>query len=490
MSASPSTRSTIIVWFRDDLRLSDNPALAEAVGTDCPVLPVFIQETRPKTLRPLGGAAKWWLHGSLKKLGRDLEKAGSRLVLLDGDPSELLPRLADEAEAQAVYWNRRYHPKACAADARLKSALKEQGLDVQSFNGSLLVEPWDVQTGEGSFYRVYSPFARAARQILDPGSPLPAPKKINAPKHWPDGCALDDLKLRPTKPDWAGGLRETWAPGEAGARERLAAFLDERLPRYKTHRDSPADEATSALSPHLRFGEISPRTVWSACSARAEDTDDSSLRGSAEKFQSELLWREFAYHLLYHLPPLEEGNVQSKFDDFPWAKTGTALSAWKKGRTGYPIVDAGMRQLWQTGWLHNRVRMIVGSFLTKDLLIDWHVGEDWFWDTLVDADAANNPASWQWVAGSGADAAPYFRVFNPVLQSKKFDPDGTYLRTFLPELAELPDEHIHEPWKAPPDILKAAGVTLGETYPEPVVDHGSARKKALAAYEEIKGQAA
>ena len=485
------TRSPTIIWFRDDLRLADNPALLAAVDAGGPVIPVFIDETGPDSLRGLGGAARWWLHGSLDALDGSLRALGSRLVMARGDALPVLRALANATGADEIVWNRRYHPDAREVDARIKSSFEADGHRVTSFNGALLVEPWEVSTGEGSFYRVYSPFARSARQALGAVRTRPAPTgRIPSPAQWPDSLSLADLKLRPTTPDWAGGLRETWTPGETAAAETLRNFIDGRVSRYKTKRDFAAVDATSRLSPHLRFGEISPRAVWTALSRVAENASGAAERQSAEKFLSELLWREFSYHLLYHLPPLEQANVQDKFDAFPWRQSDDRRAAWEAGATGYPVVDAGMRQLWQTGWMHNRIRMVVASFLTKDLLVDWRDGEAWFWDTLVDADAANNPASWQWVSGSGADAAPYFRVFNPVLQGKKFDPDGIFVRAYVPELAALPDKYLHEPWTAPADVLEEAGVRLGETYPEPIVDHAAARKRALEAYQKIKEQAA
>jgi deoxyribodipyrimidine photo-lyase len=480
-----------IVWFRDDLRLADNPALRAAIDAGRPVIPVFIHETGPDGLRPLGAAAKWWLYGSLEALDASLRKLGSRLVLTEGEALGVLKSLVDATGAGELVWNRRYHPYAREVDARIKAAIEADGRRARSFNGSLLIEPWEVETGSGTFYRVYSPFARAARQKFGFVAPLPAPGgAIPAPAAWPDSLSLPALGLRPTTPDWAGGLRETWAQGETAAREALSGFIDERLVLYKAKRDFAAVEATSRLSPHLRFGEVSPRTVWSALSHVADTASGATERQSAEKFLSELLWREFSHHILYHLPPLEQANVQDKFDAFPWHQSDDRLAAWEKGMTGYPIVDAGMRQLWQTGWMHNRVRMVVASFLTKDLLVDWRDGEAWFWNTLVDADPANNPASWQWVSGSGADAAPYFRVFNPVLQGRKFDPEGAYVRAFVPELAKLPAKYVHEPWTAPGEVLEDAGVILGQTYPERIVDHAAARKRALEAYQQIKDQAA
>jgi deoxyribodipyrimidine photo-lyase len=472
-----------VIWFRDDLRLSDQPALSAALESCAPLLCIYIFDEESAGLRPLGGASRWWLHHSLAALAQSLARIGGRLDILRGPAAPLVTALAKAADASAVSWTRRYGAAEIAVDRQAKTDLNDSGIPVRSFKGQLLHEPWDVQTKAGDFFKVYSPFWRAASARPAPASPLPAPGKIIAapwPKGAPERVELADLALLPTKPDWAAGLRATWTPGEAGAYERLAAFLGERAHGYSASRDRPDQQGTSALSPHLRFGEVSPRQIYHA--ARHAEASGSVPGRDAEKFISELGWREFAYHLLFHAPDLRRTNFQRKFDGFPWRDPEPAeLEAWRHGRTGYPIVDAGMRELWTTGVMHNRVRMIAASFLVKDLLVDWRTGEEWFWDTLCDADPANNPASWQWVAGSGADAAPYFRVFNPVLQGQKFDPDGAYVRKFVPELADLPNKWIHEPWAAPDEALRNAGVALGETYPRPIVDHGRARDRALAA---------
>jgi deoxyribodipyrimidine photo-lyase len=344
-----------------------------------------------------------------------------------------------------------------------------------------LFEPWTVSTQGGQPFKVYTPFAKACRAAPEPPLPLPAPARLPAVAAVPPGLALDDLALLPRKPDWAGGLRAAWRPGEAGAQQRLERFLASAIEGYKEDRNRPDLESTSRLSPHLRFGEISPRQLWHAARGREG-------RG-ADHFVSELLWREFSYHLLFHFPELPDRNWRASFDAFPWADDPAALEAWRRGRTGFPIVDAGMRELWQTGWMHNRVRMIVGSFLVKDLMLPWQRGKEWFWDTLVDADLANNAASWQWVAGCGADAAPYFRVFNPMLQGEKFDPAGDYVRRYVPELARMPAQFIHRPWEADDATLRAAGVELGRSYPRPLVDHGQARDRALAAFATLKQSA-
>lgn len=472
----------VILWFRDDLRLSDNPALHSAAGGHAPVLPVYILDEESEGTRPLGGASRWWLHRALAALTADLAASGATLTLLRGPAGRVLPELAAQVKASGVVWNRRYDKAGIAVDTRLKAEFAQRGVSVQSFNAALLHEPWGVKSRAGEPLRVFSPFWRAAMALGDPPAPLPAPGRIKGYDVAVDGAVtLDALKLLPTTPDWAGGLRAEWTPGEAGARARLERFISDGLPGYAEGRDHPDRDSTSKLSPHLRFGEIGPRQIWHAVhAAKAAGTTRGSDR-DVQKFVSELGWREFSYHLLYHHPDLGCVNLQRRFDAFPWAPSDDALKAWQAGRTGYPIIDAGMRQLWATGWMHNRVRMIVASFLIKDLLIDWRTGEDWFWDTLVDADSANNAASWQWVAGSGADAAPFFRVFNPVLQGERFDPKGHYVARWVPELAKLPASLIHKPWTADDTTLASAGLQLGRDYPRPIVDHDQARQRALAA---------
>jgi deoxyribodipyrimidine photo-lyase len=391
--------------------------------------------------------------------------------------------LVDETKAAAVFWNRRYEPFAIEADAALKGALLRDGVEATSFKGALLFEPWEVKTGAGGHFKVYSPFWRACLARGVDGTALPAPDRIAAPADLPRSDDLAAWKLLPTKPDWAGGMRASWVPGEVGALAKLDALRESRLLGYAAQRNRPDLPQTSRLSPHLHWGEISPRQVWDAAHAVAHAHAASSK--DVEKFVSEIGWREFSHHLLYYAPALPERNWRESFDRFPWASDPDGLEAWRRGCTGYPIVDAGMRELWTTGWMHNRVRMVVASFLIKDLLIHWREGAAWFWDTLVDADLANNAASWQWVAGSGADAAPYFRVFNPVSQGETYDPSGDYVRRWVPELAKLPNAHIHAPWLASSATLAAAGVTLGETYPKPIIDHGKARVRALAAFETL-----
>ncbi|WGD30851.1 deoxyribodipyrimidine photo-lyase [Ancylobacter sp. WKF20] len=471
-----------LVWLRDDLRLADNPALTGAVEGGRPVVLAYVLDEGRQT-RPLGGAARWWLGRALADLSRAVAARGGTLVLRRGDPAAIIPALAEAVDAESIHWNRRYDAPQIAQDAALKEALKAAGRTVKSHNGTLLHEPWTVKNQSGGPFKVYTPFARAAQQ-QPVRAPLPEPSTLRfAPA--PASEALADWHLTPSAPDWAGGLRATWQPGEDGARATLTRFLKEGLAGYAENRDRPDLENVSRLSPYLRFGNISPHQVLAA-TRHAEAAGTAGAKDAA-KFVAELYWREFSYHLLYQFPTLASANFNPRFDGFGWASNAAHERAWQRGRTGYPIVDAGMRQLWQTGWMHNRVRMIVASFLIKDALVDWRRGEDWFWDTLVDACPANNPASWQWVAGSGADAAPYFRIFNPITQGEKFDPDGAYVRRYIPELARLPAEAIHKPWAAKPDVLRRAGVTLGLTYPHPILDHATARERALARYEAIRG---
>jgi deoxyribodipyrimidine photo-lyase len=441
--ASPS-----IVWFRDDLRLADNPALRAAVDRDEPIIALFVLDEESDGIRPLGGAARWWLHHSLASLAEHLHEKGATLVLRRGAADGIVRQLVTDAGAGAVFWNRRYGGPERAVDAGIKSALREDGVTVASFAGSLLHEPWTVTTGSGTHYSVFTPFWRACRALPAPRSPLPEPRDIPGVPRPPASDALEDWELLPSKPDWAGGLRETWEPGEPAARRRLKEFLTDDLPQYDRTRDEPSAGATSLMSPRLRWGEVSPFTVW----------HESVGVDGAGRFLSELGWREFAWHTLYHFPDLATKNLRQEFDSFPWPPLDPPqLDAWQHGETGIPLVDAGMRELWHTGYMHNRVRMVTASFLIKNLLIDWRLGEEWFWDTLVDADEANNPFNWQWVAGSGADAAPYFRVFNPELQAKKFDPQSTYISQWA---ADAPSE--------------------------PIVDLGETRKAALAAYDQVK----
>ncbi|WP_276199354.1 deoxyribodipyrimidine photo-lyase [Chelatococcus sp. XZ-Ab1] len=470
----------VIVWFRDDLRLADNPALAEAARTQQPLVCVFCHDEASPGLRPLGGAARWWLHGSLAALDQALRKLGGQLVMLRGPAREIIEQLASACNAGAVYWNRRYGAAERSIDESVKTALRAKGIEAASFNGHLLHEPWTVRSRTGQPFRVFSAFWRTASALGTPPRPLAAPHRLSF--HALDvaqlpAVGLTDLQLEPSNPDWAGGLREAWIRGEPGARPALDRFLETALTGYAERRDRPDRAATSRLSAYLRFGNISVRQVWHAASAAAAAQAPAAQRG-LEKFLAELGWREFSYHLLFHNPELACRNLQPRFDGMPWRHDPHALAAWQRGQTGYPLVDAGMRELWATGYMHNRVRMIAASFLVKHLLIDWREGEAWFWDTLIDADPANNAASWQWVAGSGADAAPFFRIFNPVLQGERFDPDGAYVKQWLPELASLPASRIHRPWEAGEEAL-------AKRYPPRLVLHDAARERALAAFRSL-----
>ncbi|MEO0620383.1 MAG: deoxyribodipyrimidine photo-lyase [Pseudomonadota bacterium] len=470
-----------IVWFRQDLRVSDHPALTAASKRDGAVVPVYILCDEPEGDWSIGGASRWWLHHSLVALSRKLEGLGSRLILRRGAAVDVLQALAKETGAARLHWTRGYAADAGKIDTAVKEAMDAADVTCKRFAGRLLFEPEEIKTGGGTPYKVFTPFWRACRGEISDVTPLGTPDELTAPKDWPESDALDDWGLLPHSPDWSDGFAPLWTPGEEGAQQKLKSFLDGPVSSYDTDRDRPDKEGTSRLSPHLHFGEISPRQVWVAT-----QHTNAADGGDGDKFLAEIGWREFSHHLLFHWPTLPDEPFRPEFSAFPWAENKKALRAWQRGQTGYPIVDAGMRQLWQTGWMHNRVRMIVASFLIKHLLIHWREGEAWFWDTLVDADLASNAAGWQWVAGSGADASPYFRIFNPISQGQKFDPNGDYVREFVPELAGLPKSVIHEPWTADGATLAQAGVTLGETYPKPIVDHGEARKRALAGYDVVK----
>lgn len=465
----------VILWFRQDLRLADNPALVHAVESGRPVLPVFILDRNP-VLRPTGAASLWWLDKSLRALDASLRDRGSRLILRRGDSEAELRRLIDETGADAVFMNRLFEPEAYARDADIAHGLEVEGIICKGWNGTLLARPGSVLNGSGQPYKVFTPFHRAllAATVAPPAAA--APSRLATPT----GPASDDIDawgLHPTRPDWSGGF--DWTPGEAGAESALSAFLARGLKSYSVGRDIPAEAATSRLSPHLHFGEISP---WRAVEAvRAAAADGRAPAAEAEKFVAEIGWREFSAHLLHAFPQITDTAFRPEYDAMPWRDDPEGLEAWQRGRTGYPVVDAGMRELWTTGYMHNRVRMIVASFLVKHLLIDWREGERWFRDTLVDADLASNVQNWQWVAGSGADASPYFRIFNPIIQGRKFDADGRYVRQWVPELRRVPDRWLHAPWTAPPEVLRDAGVRLGSDYPRPVVDHETARKRALDA---------
>jgi deoxyribodipyrimidine photo-lyase len=466
--------SPVIFWFRRDLRLSDNPALTAACESGAVVIPVFVMDDESPGIWKTGAASRWWLHHSLTKLSAALDRAGFHpLVVLSGNAEKIIPDIAARTGAGEVYWNRRYEPWAMQRDTRIKQTLKQNGVDGSSFNGYLMFEPWEIKNKTGGPYMVYTPFSKTCfdmpvRPVID--------KKPRGKFTRPllDGMTVDGLKLLPAI-KWYGGMEKFWQPGEAGGQARLTDFVRDGMETYKLNRDFPADDdGISRLSPHLHFGEISPHQAWYAAAGGK----------NAFAWQRQLIWREFSYHLLYHAPDFPEKPWNPQFAKFPWARNKKHFDAWKRGRTGYPIIDAGMRQLWETGWMHNRVRMIVGSFLVKNLLLHWRDGEDWFWDTLVDADLGNNAAGWQWIAGCGADAAPYFRIFNPLLQSRKFDPDGDYIRRYVPELADVPSQYIHAPWEAPPLIRAQI-----KNYPDPIIDLASSRDRALEAYAQSKSAA-
>jgi deoxyribodipyrimidine photo-lyase len=476
-----------VVWFRLDLRLTDNPALTHALGRGAPIIPIFIWSPEDDSPWPPGAASRVWLHDSLHSLDGDLQAIGSRLILLQGSAAQVLSKFVGEVGAAAVVWNRRYEPALSARDTQIATSLGKAGIDVATFNSALLWEPWELATKAGGPFQVFTPYYRACLARGELSEPLPAPLHLPAPSPWPRSVSLSQLKLVPTHP-WPDGIRNGFRPGEAGGLHQLNRFLATDIDDYPTHRDFPAQSHTARLSPHLHFGELGPRQIWHAVPER----DRSAVRsksvpeaptttGATEGFLRQLVWREFAHHLLFHFPTTPDRPLRSTFEHFPWRTSRTQLRAWQRGETGYPLVDAGMRELWSTGFMHNRVRMVVGSFLVKHLLISWQEGAKWFWDTLVDADLAQNTLGWQWCAGCGADAAPYFRIFNPVTQSKRFDPDGVYVRCWLPELRNLPTVILHAPWEGSATDLKAAGVVLGKTYPLPIVDHSMARQRALAA---------
>ena len=455
---------TTLLWFRQDLRLSDNPALVAAAKRGL-VIPIYVLDDGVAGQWAMGGASRWWLHHSLTSLAKDFAAHGIPFILRKGCAAEIIPQVARDVGADAVMWNRCYEPYVIARDKTLKATLKDAGLHVESFNAALLHEPWEVANKQGGFFKVFTPFWKHCLTLDVPFPPLPVPSLLPVGVHVTSD-ALEDWALLPTKPDWAQGLRDSWQVSEASAHKRLQEFLQHGVMHYGKGRDFPAQNYTSRLSPYLHFGQISPHQIWHAC----KDMNEPDVG----KFLAEIGWREFSYHLLYHFPQLPTDPFRADFAAFPWVEDDALLRAWQQGRTGYPLVDAGMRELWHTGTMHNRVRMVVASFLTKHLRMHWSHGAAWFWDTLVDADLASNSASWQWVAGCGADAAPYFRVFNPYLQSEKFDASGEYIRRWVPELKGLSASEIHKPWKY------ASG------YAKPIVEHEKARADALVAYASLK----
>jgi deoxyribodipyrimidine photo-lyase len=461
------SKKITIFWFRQDLRIADNPGLYAAAAQG-KVLPIYILDDEAAGEFKLGGASRWWLHHSLQKLNQDLK---NKLNLYTGNSKKILLKIIKENNIDSVYWNRCYEPWRIKQDTEIKLQLKNMGIECKSFNAALLFEPWQVLKADGTPYKVYTPYYKnGCLRAIAPRAPLSKPKKLDLIK-------INDthFNLLP-KINWYESLASSWEIGEKAAHKKLNYFLEHYLLGYKKNRDYPAKPNTSRLSPHLHFGEISPHQIWHHMNHYDDD---------AQFFLRELIWREFSYYLLYHFPDLPRKNFQAKFDAFPWRNNKKHLSAWQQGQTGYPIIDAGMRELWQTGYMHNRVRMIVASFLVKNLQIHWHQGEAWFWDCLVDADLASNSASWQWVAGCGADAAPYFRIFNPVVQGEKFDKEGEYTRRFVPELADLPNKYLFKPWLAPVSVLNTAGIILGKTYPYPIVDLKQTREDALLAYKKL-----
>jgi deoxyribodipyrimidine photo-lyase len=462
----------VLLWFRRDLRLADNPALHAAIAADLPIVPVFLWDPQDQTPPAPGAASRWWLHQSLLRLDESLGSHGSRLILRSGPAAASLARIAAESGARRIFADSLFDPGAQESEACLRTALRASGIALETFHTSLLWPPGSLRSTSGSVFQVFTPFWRACwNRRAEIAAPLPPPRTLPAPRRWPSSLPLRELNLEP-KIDWAAGLRAAWTPGESAARARLRSFSGHALADYAAERDRPDHDGVSRLSPHLHFGEIGPRQIWHALAGKP----------GAEPFLRQLAWREFAHHLLAEHPHTLREPWNPRFRDFPWRRNRPWLAAWQRGRTGYPFVDAAMRQLWTTGWMHNRARMVAASFLVKHLLIPWQDGAAWFLDTLVDADLANNTLGWQWVAGCGFDAAPYFRIFNPVTQGEKFDPSGDYVRSWVPELRNLSSKWIHQPWMAPPLDLAAAGVRLGDNYPLPIVDHAQARAAALEAF--------
>lgn len=470
-----------LMWFRQDLRLRDNPALAYASERG-PVVALYIQDTQCPAHFVAGGASKWWLHKSLASLNDSLD---GQLHCAQGDPEEILGSFIQAHKIKRVVWNRCYEPWQIKRDTLIKQMLNDKGIEVHSFNGHLLWEPWQVLKKDETPYKVFTPYyRRGCLSKSPPRMPVETPENLNL-DYLPElDKGVTALQLMP-EINWHGTIEAMWTPGERGAAQHLSEFLPDGAKEYKNKRDFPDLGATSKLSPHLHFGEISPNQIWyAAIHALNGNTEDIGL----DCYLSELGWREFSHYLLFHFPHIPTKNFSPKFEHFPWRSDEVSLKAWQRGQTGIPIVDAGMRELWQTGTMHNRVRMVVASFLVKNLLIDWRKGERWFWDCLLDADLAANSASWQWVAGTGADAAPYFRIFNPVTQGQRFDPKGEYVKRYCPELSKMPDKYIHNPWAAPQNILDHAKVKLGDNYPTPLVDLKASRQRALDALAHSKQQ--
>lgn len=477
MVRSMNKKYPLILWFRQDLRLEDNLALNAAVKDSKPIIPVYIKDEGEF----IGGAASWWLHHSLNALKEQLKTLNLNLLVREGNCLKILQQLISETSADTVYWNRCYEPASIRRDGAIKAELKSQSINATSFKGNLLFEPWEIENKQKKPFQVFTPFWKCCltREIPKPSTHLNQPILSFDVKN---NQSIDSLNLLP-KIDWDKGFKTVWKPGSIHAKEILNQFIQKDILNYEAERDRPDIDSVSHLSAALHFGEITPAMIYHTVIKKYGDNTS-----EVAPYLRQLFWREFAHHLIYHFPKTENLALRKEFDHFPWINDPDRLKAWKKGLTGYPLVDAGMRQLWTIGWMHNRVRMVVGSFLVKDLLIKWQEGAKWFMDTLVDADLANNTLGWQWVAGCGADAAPYFRIFNPTTQSEKFDPEGEYIRKWVPELKHLDKKWIHKPFSAPAEVLRNAGITLGKTYPNPIIDHDEARKIALNALKNMKDE--